>query len=440
MADRFEHAIDFINGLIRAEPRSYESRSRVGLAPIVALLERLGDPHRSLRCVHIAGSKGKGSTALMLEAVLREAGLRTAVFTSPHLRRWTERYRVDGESIDEDAFCSALERARPHARSLQDNDAELAPSFFDLLTAVAFMIARDAGVDYTILETGLGGRLDATNVASPQVTCITTIELEHTDKLGTRLCEIAREKAGIIKPGVPLVLGELPRSAADTIAERARIVGSPTYALGREIRFETAAPAPQGVHLRVAVRGEELETTLPHPARFMAHNAALAVACAACLEAPPVAALPRAAVRALARVRVPGRFEIVSRSPWTVIDGAHTERSFAALREALGAVPFAELHLVISISGGRDPNVMLSPILDRVRTLVCTSAEPSRSMPAAQLAAAISTRHPELAVQVEPDASLAILATKRRLATDDLLCVTGSMYLAGVARQVLGVA
>ena len=193
----------WLESLINLEQRSDWRYSRVGLEPVRALLARLGDPQLAQPCIHVAGSKGKGSTVLLCEALLSASGRRVGAFTSPHLERWTERIRIDGREVEAAALVAAFNEVRPHVEALLSEQPESAPSFFDATTAAALLCFRTAGVEWALLEVGLGGRLDSTNIVSPAVTCITSIELEHTDKLGHTLGAIAGEKAGILKAGVP---------------------------------------------------------------------------------------------------------------------------------------------------------------------------------------------------------------------------------------------
>jgi folylpolyglutamate synthase/dihydropteroate synthase len=228
---RLAEAEAWLEGLINLERSPAElRRARLSLAPVEALLARVGEPQRGLRVVHVAGSKGKGSTALLGEALLRAVGLSTGTFTSPHLERWTERFRIDGHEVPGDALAAAVTRLRPHVDALRQGADP--PSFFDVTTAAAFLLFAEAGVDVALVEVGLGGRLDSTNVVAPAVCCITSIELEHTEKLGDTLAAIAGEKAGIAKAGVPLVVGALPAEAAEVVEARARALGCPLARLG----------------------------------------------------------------------------------------------------------------------------------------------------------------------------------------------------------------
>jgi dihydrofolate synthase/folylpolyglutamate synthase len=236
---------------------------RLGLTAIRRLLERLDDPQKGLRVIHVAGSKGKGSTALFAEAICRAAGERVGSFTSPHLERWTERFRIDGREVTGERLAAAVSRLQPHVDALRAEDRGSAPTFFDATTAAALLLFSEAEVDRVVLEVGLGGRLDSTNVVVPAVTCVTSIELEHTEKLGDSLAEIAREKAGILKAGVPAVAGDLPAPARTVLAERAREIGTEVAWLGSDFDVEVAAAGPDGLALRLRDGPLALDAQVP---------------------------------------------------------------------------------------------------------------------------------------------------------------------------------
>ena len=436
MSEAGARAARYIEGLIRSEARGALVRERLGLAPVERLLARLGDPHRGLCCVHVAGSKGKGSTALLIEAALGALGLRTGTYTSPHLEHWRERYRVEGRPISGALLDRHIDRLRPHVAQLARETPAFAPGFFDVLTAAALLLFRDRALDCAIMETGLGGRLDATNVVHPAVTCITSIEREHTARLGREIPRIAFEKAGIIKRGAPLVLGRVPPEAAAVIRARAGELGVPVLGLGREV---AAAFSRQGRRCRVdlPLRAARVAFTLPHPALFMAHNAALALLCVDALGLLEEARRRRRATDAIARARIPGRAEILGHAPMVVVDGAHTRGSVAALADFLEALEHDALDLVVSLSADKDPAVVLPGLLARARRVYVTTAERRRSRPAGELAAAIRRLAPALEVHEAPDPARAIAAARQALAPRDLLCITGSMYLAGAGRRAL---
>ena len=431
-----EQAVEFLLGLVRDPPRPYLERAELPAAPITRLLARVGDPHRHTALIHVAGSKGKGSTVLFAEAILTQAGFRTGAFTSPHLQRWTERFRIGGEEVSDAAMCRVVEQLRPHIEALCAEDLSQAPSFFDALTAAAFLQFRSAHCDIGLLEAGLGGRLDATNVATPKVCCITSVELEHTDKLGTSVEVIAGEKAGIIKPGVPVVVGKLVGPARDVVLDRARAAQAPVYELGEEIGLDHEKLDGFSQRIRVDFEDRSLSTSLGQPGRHMAENAALAFACVRLFSRQDPDGLEAAARHAFAGVRLPGRFECLAREPMVIADGAHTFLSMQALATQLQGLDANEHHFVISVSKGKQAYELLKPIEAMAARIIVTSAEPQRSLPADEFARSLQDRGFQAPLMVEPDPVAALHQAYAAMATPDLLCVTGSMYMAGLARTV----
>ncbi len=431
----------YLESLINLERRVDWPYRRLGLEPIRALLARIGHPECGLSVVHIAGSKGKGSTALLVEHLLTALGEQVGTFTSPHLERWSERFRVGGREIDAGRLARQVDRVRPSIEALRQEQPDNAPSFFDASTAVALALFAEAGVNRAILEVGLGGRLDSTNAVAPAVTCITSIELEHTDKLGTTLGAIAGEKAGILKPGVPLILGNVAPEAESVIRARAAAVGAPVEALGRDFGVEIVREGLDGLELRWTRGGSSFEVELPLLGRHQAANAALAIAVARQLhpELTPER-LAVAAREAFATARLPGRVELFSRAPWILVDSAHTAASAHELAHVLAALPCRALHLVISISAGKDLAAMVGALAPHASRITATRAQASRSLEPDTIAHAIRSAEGaggRAPVQVVPNPHLAIRAAREALAPDAALCVTGSVYLAGIARGIL---
>lgn len=434
-----EQAGAFLESLIRPAPRPYAERASYAQQAIRKLLDRVGHPERRLPVIHIAGSKGKGSTALLIEAILRAAGRRVGTFTSPHLQRWTERYRIDGLEVEGSRFAAALETLRPAIEALQAEHPDHPPSFFDAATALALLLFGQAGVDYAIMETGLGGRLDATTVVQPSVTCITTLELEHTDKLGHTLTAIARGKAGIIKTGVPVVAGELPPPALAEVAARAQALDAPLVRLGSAWQY--AVQPRRDLALDVRIWNPDLslsiDATLPVLGRHLAHNAALAVACVQQLHTLDPGELALAVQRGFAQVQLPARTEILSRSPWVVVDSAHTPDSAQALAQALARIPAQPLHLLLSLSAGKDPDAICAPLLPGAASVILTRAEPLRALPPDTLAARLRQRYPASLLHIIPDPVCAVHYAWQTLPPEALLCITGSVYMAGLGRGCL---
>jgi dihydrofolate synthase/folylpolyglutamate synthase len=337
------------------------------------------------------------------------------VFTSPHLHSWTERFRIGGRDVDGSALAKAVTQLRPHVEWLRDNDPENAPTFFDATTAAALLIFAEAHLDYAILEVGLGGRLDSTNIVMPRVTCITSIELEHTDKLGTTLAAIAGEKAGIVKPRIPCVIGRLAPEAERVIRDRARELDAPVLRLG--VDFPSLDPS------ELTVLG-----------RHQADNAAIALAAIGLLGEPGLGGFLAAARTGIADTRLPGRLEVLGDDPWVIVDGAHTRASACALAEILAECEFDRATLLLSVSGGKDLAAILDALLPQVDEVVVTRAEPDRSLPAEELAQAIRTIDPSIAVRVIPDPQKAAREAHRTTGPGHLLVAAGSIYLAAAAR------
>ncbi len=429
-----DQADAFLQSLVRSDPRPYAQR--IPQQAVARLLARLGQPQQGLRIVHIAGSKGKGSTALMLEAILQAAGWRTGLFTSPHLQRWSERFRINGQEIDEERYVATLEQLRLPIQALHDENPEQAPAFFDAATATALLLFRQANVDCAILEAGIGGRLDATTIVQPTVTCITSIELEHTDKLGHTIAAIAKEKAGIIKPGVPVIIGRLAPAATDEIVARAQVLTAPLRRLGTELEVAMRPLDDIGMDLSIRIQNHTLQAPLPLVAvSHQADNAALAAACAQELLA--ATEWNKVVSRGLSQVCLPGRCEILRRQPWVLVDTAHTRASTQALAMTLQALPPHPIHLLLSLSIGKDPGVVCAPLLSLAATVTVTQADPERSLSADAVATSLHQQCPELVVHSVPEPIRAVQYAYSIVPPSGLLCITGSVYMAGLGRSVL---
>jgi dihydrofolate synthase/folylpolyglutamate synthase len=287
-----------------------------------------------------------------------------------------------------------------------------------------------------VLEVGLGGRLDSTNACTPRVTCITSIELEHTDRLGTTLAAIAGEKAGIVKPGVPCVVGALPEEALRVVRERAAQVGAPTAELGREIRLDVLAAGPRASRIRVVDGPLEVEIDLPLPGPAAPLNAALAIACVRRLTDASADAVAGWAERGLPAAALPARIEIVEQDPVVIVDAAHTGASARALAQVIDGLG-RPVDLVVSISAGKDVRAMIEALLPRARRTTLTRAEPARSLDPAEIARVARDVAPYAELRIVPNPHLAVRAAREAVAAGDALCVTGSVYLAGIARGIL---
>ena len=458
----YREATAFLESLVRTPPRTRDERERLGLSRIKSLLERIGNPHRGLAAIHITGSKGKGSTALYTEALLGAAGLRTGTFTSPHLEHWNERIRVAGSPIDRPAFVAALEGIRPAVTDLHRTDADSAPAFFDALVAAAYSVFAGASVDVAVIEAGIGARLDPTRTCRAVATCVTGVELEHTERLGPTVAHVAREKAAIVRPGVPLVTGPMPESARVVVERAAARAGAPVRRLGHDVAIRAGAGLPptgppssgtdrhakqepsitaagallEAVRAEIVLAGRTIPVALRQPGRHMLANAALALALA-----NEVGALGRlddaAAGAALEAAVLPGRAEVLRESPLVVADGAHTRSSIEALVAVLGPRLGATMVAVVSVTRGKDAAHVLRPLVRHADVVIATTAEPSRSLPAQALAHDLRESGPDASIECIDSPADAIGAAVRRAGCDGTVCATGSMYLAGAARRAL---
>lgn len=397
---------------------------KLGLETMTTLIARLDSPHGQFRTLHIAGTNGKGSTAAMTAAVLQAAGFRVGLYTSPHLVDFRERIRVDGKMIDEEHVSQLTQQIRDACGH------DLSPTFFESTTAMAFQYFADASVDVAVVEVGLGGRFDATNVVQPVACAITTIALDHQEYLGPTLSSIAAEKAGIIKPRIPVIVGRLDAEAEETIERIALERQAPMYRLNRE--FQTIGASTSEFDYRgVSSRRDGL--ACPLAGRHQLDNAACALAL---LEAAAAEGLlvPEEAVReGLRSVKWEGRLEIVERSPTIVLDGAHNPAAASVLADSLAEMmrerPRGRLILVFGMMRDKNHRGFIMPLRQLVGEVVLTQADLPRSATVTELRVSLRDWVPVLHEAPVPVDALAL--AKQLAGPDDVICVTGSLMLVG---------
>ena len=403
---------------------------KLGLETMTALMGRLGMPQTKYRTLHIAGTNGKGSTAAMTAAILQAAGYRVGLYTSPHLVEFRERIRVNGEMIAESQVAQLTERIQTFCQP------DLSPTFFEYTTAMAFQHFADSGVDVAVLEVGLGGRFDATNVVMPVACAVTTIALDHQEYLGTTLSAIAFEKAGIIKQGVPVVLGRLDEEAWHTIEQVAKERHAPVFRLPEDFRTEGQSPE-EFSYRGMGVHYEGLASVLE--GRHQLDNAACALALLGA-AAPQGIAVTADAVRAgLRAVDWAGRLEVVDRDPTILLDGAHNPAAARVLAHYLTVYarshPSRPVVLVLGMMRDKDHRGFVEPLKGLVDDIVLTQADLPRSFTAQELRAALDGVLPHSHVMSSLGEAMALA---RQLATPDgLVCVTGSLMLVGECKAWL---
>jgi dihydrofolate synthase / folylpolyglutamate synthase len=409
---------------------------RPGLEAIHALLEGLGHPERAYPAVHVTGSKGKGSVAVMTQAILSAQGLRTGLFTSPHLVSYRERIQRDGQLIPAADVVAGLDRVDALTRELLSaGRLDREPTFFEATTALALDWFAREHVDAAVVEVGVGGRLDATNVLESRVGVLTTIELEHTDILGPTLRDIAREKSGILHPGMTAIVGEVPDEPRRTIESAAQHAGTPVWQLGEEIRVRDRELSAHGQTFQVRLPGRAwLPISLPLLGRFQPGNAALAIAAADRFATSMGREVdPSKTRRALADVRWPARLERRDQRPELFYDVAHTPESARAVAESLAEIsPLADpasSAIVFGCLKGKDVPRILDHLAPLARTLVVVPVRSARGLGPGDIRAAAVGRFPR--VVIARSAAEGLTLGRAATGPEGYTLVVGSDYLVG---------
>lgn len=412
------------------------------LERVRSLLARLDNPHLGRGTVHIAGSKGKGSVAAMVASVLRAAGVRSGLYTSPHLHRMTERIAVDGEAISPDDFGRLTGPVRDAVQAENADGARGQVTTFEALTALAFLYFREKDVQWQVLEVGLGGRLDATNVIDEKAVCIITpISLEHTAVLGKTVGEIATEKAAIITPGTAVVMGPQRESAAEVIRRACAERGARLVEVAQACALSRQGLSSEGQDFRLRTPRATYGLRLPLLGRHQLENAATAVLALESL-ADHGLAIPEPALRSgLEEVRWPGRLEIIKRRPLVVLDGAHNVDSVRRLCQALeDHLPYSRAVVVAGFSADKDVGAIAAELerLPRLARVIATRSPHPRAAPASVVAGPFLER--DIETTWEDDVPAALEAALSQAAPEDLVCVMGSLFVAAEARRhILGV-
>ena len=424
-------------GLV-TDPFATPEAGERGLRRVSTLLDRLGAPHRRYGVIHIAGSKGKGSTAAFAAAALAAAGHRTGLATSPHLNSWRERIAIDGRPVSEETFAALAERTEAAALATERASPDLGRiTTFELVTAMGFLAFAEAGCGIAVVEVGLGGEWDASNIVDPVVSAITRIDREHTPILGDTEATIAIAKAGIVKPGRPVVVAAQPPGVLAVFEQRARERGSPILAAGRDWttaggwrRFDLTGPW-----------GEWRGLTSALPGDHQLDNAGVAAAALWRAGLAGYGCDETAFRSAVAGVRWPGRFELVMppAGPTIVLDGAHTPAAAAALAAALDDThPDRAATAVVGLSADKDAAAVLAALAPVLDAVVATRADSPRAADPASLAAA--ARAIGLPATVAPSVSDALAKACIEAGADGLVVVTGSLFVVAEAREALGLA
>lgn len=401
------------------------------LRRMVELLDRLGNPHLTSPAIHIGGTKGKGSTAAMIASALCAAGYRTGLYTSPHLHTFRERITVDGGMISGEEFSALTEKLQPEIDEVNRRHDYGEITTFEILTALAFAFFMERRVDFQVLEVGLGGRLDATNVVMPRIAMITSISLDHAEVLGDSLAKIAGEKAGIIKPGALVISAPQPKDVACVIEEVCRHNGVSLITVGRDVTWRKVKSDLSGQFFEVKGKAGSYKLIIPLLGEHQLENAAVAVAA---LEALDIGAKDIA--RGLTQVQWPGRLEILRHEPLFLADGAHNADSANRLRETIEKyLHFDRLILILGASSDKDIAGIVGELAPMSSLAIVTRSRHPRALEPASLLEELEKQgvKGELAESVSSAAERAMEMAGPR----DLICATGSLFVAAEAREYI---
>ncbi|MBP2637158.1 MAG: fpgS [Firmicutes bacterium] len=405
----------------------------LGMARIERLLELMQHPERRFKTIHVTGTNGKGSTTAMLSAILTASGIKNGMYTSPHLHDYPERMVVNGQQITREEFARSITYTNQFVEQMLQEGFEQ-PTEFEVITAAAFYYFAAVGVEYAVIEVGLGGLLDSTNVIIPQVSIITNVTLEHTDRCGSTIADVARHKAGIIKDGVPVVTAA-KGEPLDIIKKTAAEKGARVYV--KEEQFTSKFMGMDNGKQQIFVDAGELgqvESVLNLIGCHQLENSSVAIATALLLKNDERRITVEAIKSALAVVRWPGRFEMVPGSPMIVIDGAHNPDGARVLRQNLDQV-FAgrEITFALGILRDKDVSGIIRELIRTTDTVVTVQPLSYRAATPEEIAREIEAKHVEAAASIESG----IERAKQLASTDGVVCVAGSLYLIGEARQVI---
>lgn len=406
-----------------------------------ALLKALDNPHEDLRCVHVAGTNGKGSVVAMVSSCLQACGYAVGTYTSPHLTDIRERVCINDQLISHPAFVTLMSEIARAVDSLPKKFDP--PTFFELVTALGLLRFAEQAVDVAVIEVGMGGRLDSTNVITPEVSVVTSIALDHTQFLGDTIGAIAREKAGIFKPGIPAMTHEQDKEAIEALSSVAAAVGAPFEVVGKDVEFSYRFESNpnMGPHTRVGLSGDKLNFEhLPVPLKgeHQAFNCGLALAALDKLAVRGLEIDVRRATEGLAGTRHPGRMELVSTQPRILVDGAHNPAAISSLIRSVGAhVPYDSMVMVFGCAADKDVDELLRRVALGADKVIFTKA---RNNPRAMEPAELSRRFYDLCGkmnQTAPTLDEAMAIAIRAAGRDDLIVITGSFYLVGEAKKLL---
>ena len=434
----YRSALKYILGLTNYEKSLKElySPGNVDLERVRELLRRLGSPEPGLGIVHVAGTKGKGSTAAMISSVLQKAEYQVGLFTSPHLHTFRERVQINREPISAEDFAGAMEKVKPHVEEINAVGEHGYITTFEALTAMALLYFAEKQVEALVFEVGVGGRLDATNVVTPEVSVITSISRDHTELLGETLPEIAGEKAGIIKEGVPVVVAPQVPEMEEVFGSIALERGSEMVNVGRESVWRALGHDDRGQSLLVRDFEKEYRISMPLLGDHQQENAATAISALTVLRKKGWHISDADVLEGFANLRWSGRMEELGRRPLVIADGAHNGDSARRLREALlKYFEFRRAVLVVGVSADKNVEEIASELVPLASTVILTKSKHMRAAEPADIADAFT--RPDIIVETTGSVKEALERAREIASEEDLICATGSLFVVGEAIEAV---
>ncbi len=431
----YQQALDYIYSYIDYETmRMPRDAAHYDLRRMDELLARIGNPHLKARSVHIAGTNAKGSVAAMVASALSGCGYTTGLYTSPHLISLNERIRVDGKLISNDELIALVEKLKPEVETVDQKATYGRLTTFEFLTALGFAYFEQKGAEFQVMEVGLGGRLDATNVTNPEVCIITPINFDHMEVLGNSLAEIAAEKAGIIKPGSTVVISPQLDEAAEVIKQTCQRCRVQLITVGTDVTWQGLGFDLGRQLLRVKGRKDSYELSIPLLGQHQLDNAATAVAALEVLVDRGFNISVQGIVGGLGRVSWPGRLQVLSRHPLVVVDGAHNIGAARRLKQAIEQYfDFDRAILVIGASFDKDIASIVSELYPPFDKVIVTRSRHPRAMALASLAAEFAKHG--VKAQIAEDVPAALSQALALAGDKDLVCIAGSLFVVGEAME-----